>query len=209
MEVYLQRGIDRGLSAATLSTQRAAICKLYGISADDLRITLPERRRADITRSRNHVARDRGFSEQKNTDIVAFAKATGLRRHELAAVRPENIRVRADGSVCLDGIIGKGGKTRSIDVLPGHESAVLRYLEAPEGRHIFERVPSHMDVHGYRREYANEMYRATLERLGPCGEVYKCRLDKRGKVYDKRAMLYVSRQLGHNRISVIAGHYLS
>lgn len=209
IEEYLQRGIDRGLSPATLSTQRAAVCKLYRISADSLAITLPERRRADITRSRGRVARDRGFSLKKNEDIIAFAKATGLRRHELAAVKPENIRVREDGSVCLCGIVGKGGKSRSVDVLPGHEAAVLRHAEGPAGRRIFPRVPSHMDVHGYRREYADAMYRAALKRLGPCGQVYRCRLDKRGSVYDRRAMRYVSNQLGHNRISVIAEHYLS
>lgn len=208
-EEYLQRGIARGLSSATLSTQRAAICKLYHISASELHITLPERRRADIRRSRNEVTRDKGFSLKNNRDIIEFAKATGLRRHELAAVRPENIRVMSDGSVCLAGIRGKGGKVRSVDVLPGHENAVLRHLERPEGRRIFSRVPSHMDVHGYRREYADAMYRAALERLGPSGQLYRCKKDKRGKVYDRRAMRYVSNQLGHNRISVIAGHYLS
>ena len=30
VETYLQSGIDRRLSAYTLSTQRAALCKLYG-----------------------------------------------------------------------------------------------------------------------------------------------------------------------------------
>ena len=37
---------------------------------------------------------------------------------------------------------------------------------------------------------------------------YVCRRDRAGVVYDKAAMLQVSRMLGHNRISVIAGHYL-
>lgn len=208
-EEYLQRGIDRGLSPATLSTQRAAICKLYHISASDLHITLPERRRADIKRSRNEVTRDKGFSLSKNRDIIEFAKATGLRRRELAAVRPENICVLADGSVRLFIHNGKGGKARSVEVLPGHENAVQRHLERPNGRPIFSHVPSHMDVHGYRREYADAMYRAALDRMGPSGHIYRCRGDKRGKVYDQRAMRYVSNQLGHNRISIIAGHYLS
>ncbi|WP_172807850.1 hypothetical protein [Christensenella intestinihominis] len=39
-------------------------------------------------------------------------------------------------------------------------------------------------------------------------EKYYCRRDKKGIVYDRQAMLYVSRQLGHNRVSVIAGNYL-
>ncbi|BDF70099.1 hypothetical protein CE91St41_26740 [Oscillospiraceae bacterium] len=209
VEEYLQRGIDRGLSAATLSTQRAAICKIYGITANDLHITLPERRRADITRSRNQVARDKGFSVVHNQDIVDFARATGLRRHELAAVKPSNITVRDDGTVVLTDITGKGGKRRDVEVLPSLAGAVLRFADIPKDRRIFSRVPSHMDVHSYRREYADAMYRVALERMGPSGQVYRCRLDKRGKTYDRRAMRYVSNQLGHNRISVIAGHYLT
>lgn len=209
IEEYIQNGIDRGLSSATLCTQRAAICKLYGISADTLHIQLPERRRADITRSREDAARDRGFSLRKNRDIIEFAKATGLRRHELAAVKPSNIGVRADGSVFLFDIKGKGGKVRTVDVLPGHEQAVCKYLHKPQDRRIFSHIPSHMDVHGYRREYADAMYKAALERMGPSGERYFCRRDKRGTVYDREAMRYVSNQLGHNRISVIAEHYLS
>lgn len=39
-------------------------------------------------------------------------------------------------------------------------------------------------------------------------EKYFCKKDRRGVVYDRRAMPQVSRQLGHNRISVIAEHYL-
>ena len=31
----------------------------------------------------------------------------------------------------------------------------------------------------------------------------------KGMVYDKKVMLYVSRQLENNRISIIAGHYLN
>ena len=45
---------------------------------------------------------------------------------------------------------------------------------------------------------------AFLER----SERYVCRCDRAGVVYDKAAMKQVSRFLGHNRIEVIAGHYL-
>lgn len=48
VEAYLQSGIDLGLSAYTLSTQRAALCKLYGCTARDFALKLPERLRADI-----------------------------------------------------------------------------------------------------------------------------------------------------------------
>lgn len=247
VETYLQNGIDRRLSAYTLSTQRAALCKLYGCTSQDFAIQLPERRREDIQRSRKEAARDYGFSKENNADILAFAKATGLRRHELAAVKPEQIRQNTDGSMTICQIKGKGGKVRDIDVLPGKEEAVLKFAGNPAGRPVFSSVPSHMDVHDCRREYANAMYHSYQEKLwktegrdfrnlppiwelrpvrNPDGSYlkkpdgsrvktwqivssyYRCKKDRRGVVYDKKVMLYVSRQLGHNRISVIAGHYL-
>lgn len=210
VETYLQSGIDRGLSAYTLSTQRAALCKLYGCTARDFNIKLPERLRRDIQRSRNDVTRDYSFSKEKNADILAFARATGLRRHELAAVTPGQIRLNVNGSVTLCDVTGKGGKVRDITVLAGMENAVLRHAGKDPERRIFASVPSHMDVHGCRRDYANALYRSLARLVGELAQKdkYVCRNDNRGVVYDRRAMLQVSRQLGHNRISVIAGHYL-
>ena len=39
-------------------------------------------------------------------------------------------------------------------------------------------------------------------------EKYYCRKDKTGCVYDRQAMLITSKNLGHNRINVIASNYL-
>ena len=75
---------------------------------------------------------------------------------------------------------------------------------------VFAHIPVAADIHGYRREYATAYYKAIarpVDTLKP-QEKYICRKDKRGIVYDRRAMLAVSRSLGHNRIDVIAGHYL-
>ncbi|WP_066689119.1 site-specific integrase [Christensenella intestinihominis] len=92
IEAYLQYNMDRGLSPNTLTTQRSALCKLYKCHAQDLNIKLPERRRADIKRSRGKAVRDYGFSEENNKDVINFAKATGLRRHELEALSPHQIQ---------------------------------------------------------------------------------------------------------------------
>ena len=43
---------------------------------------------------------------------------------------------------------------------------------------------------------------------GSTGEVYVCRGDLKGVVYDRKAMEIASKALGHNRISVIAAHYI-
>ncbi|WP_147568176.1 hypothetical protein [Christensenella intestinihominis] len=67
-----------------------------------------------------------------------------------------------------------------------------------------------MDAHGYRRDYVSAFYRIMERPMDGLDrkEKYYCRRDKKGIVYDRQAMLYVSRQLGHNRVSVIAGNYL-
>lgn len=39
-------------------------------------------------------------------------------------------------------------------------------------------------------------------------DVYVCRKDEKGKRLDKKAMYITSKALGHNRINVIAEHYL-
>lgn len=98
METYLQNGIDREPSTYTLSTQRAALCKLYGCKASDFAIQLPERRRGDIQRIWNENVRDYGFSKDNSTDILDFARATGLRGRELAAEKPKQICQNTDGS---------------------------------------------------------------------------------------------------------------
>lgn len=183
VETYLQSGIDRGLSAYPpsphISTQRAALCRLYVRTARNFHIQLPERLRGDIPRSRNNVSRDYGFSKEKNADILAFARATGLRRHELAAVQTEQIRQNANGSVTLCGVTGKGGKVRDIDVLPGMENAVLKHTGKDPERRIFASVPSHMDVHGCRREYANTLYRSLARLVGEAGAKRQIRLPER------------------------------
>ena len=45
--------------------------------------------------------------KKSNVDILTFARAACLRRHELAAVKPEQIRQNADRSMTIFGVRGK------------------------------------------------------------------------------------------------------
>lgn len=69
---------------------------------------------------------------------------------------------------------------------------------------------SNYDNHYYRATYANRLYNQLKRDIDdiPPQERYVMRKDRAGEVYDKQAMLLVSRALGHNRISVIAQSYL-
>ena len=65
-------------------------------------------------------------------------------------------------------------------------------------------------MHALRREYAQAMYARIARDVTtlPEKELYRCRADMHGEVYDRAALLAVSQQLGHNRINVIAEHYM-
>ena len=205
---YLQKRIDKGNSPYTLHLIRSALEKLYGDTSKDY-IPLPQRKRQDITRSRKEAVRDKHFSEKNHKSIVTFCKGSGVRRHELAQLRGKD-RLYRDGKLYVLVRKGKGGKSREVPVLKEYQEEIERLMETAADGFVFPEVPNAMDVHGYRAEYATALYQR-LKRPWfniPASECYYCRGDRKGTVLDKRAMLQVSRALGHNRISVIAGHYL-
>lgn len=205
---YLQSRIDSGNSAYTLHLIRSALCKLYGNTYKDY-IPLPRRKRQDITRSRNDAVRDKHFSEESHKEIVSFCKATGLRRHELEQLRGKDCKYRS-GNLYIIVRKGKGGKNRLVPVLSEYQALVTKLMQSAADDFVFDKVPNGMDVHSYRAEYATALYERLRRPMFdiPYDERYLCRKDRKGTILDKRAMLEVSRALGHNRISVIAEHYL-
>lgn len=202
---YIQSQIDRGMSASTVKKRAAALGKLYGesILGD---IQTPDRKRVEITRSRDVVDNDARFRDKKYDEFKEFCRSTGLRRHEFAQLEPGTLQGR-DGDLYLVGIKGKGGKLRDVPVV-GNEAIVRKMMANP--KKYFSRLDTHMDIHGLRSEYACRVYKAherPLESLKR-SEKYFCRSDMAGYVYDREAMLECSRALGHNRIEVVASNYL-
>ena len=205
---YSQAYIDsrQNLSASTLKLDVSALNKLYG---ENVCHSEKSRLRSQITRSRTYT--DRSIkAEKQNPDITEFCRATGLRRKELVAVRSCDIKTGKDGKLYVQVQQGKGGKFRSLEVLEDKKGFVLRYQSDSKER-IFDNVPGNLDVHMYRSEYAralyNQYYNESDKKLEE-RNLYYCRGDKKGVVYDRDVMLKVSQNLGHNRVSVIAGHYL-
>lgn len=74
----------------------------------------------------------------------------------------------------------------------------------------YKRQFKHYDNHHYRSVYAKRIYDlyARKEKDIPPKERYVMRKDRAGEVFDRLAMAVVSKNLGHNRISVVAQHYL-
>lgn len=120
---------------------------------------------------------------------------------------------------------GKGGRIRFAPVLDKNLSIVLeKFEQTTPGHKVWPTVNSNADIHSYRSDYANSIY---LEYARPIEDIpkvvyvkdehgnmkkelgiYYMRNDEKGKAYDRRAMLYCSKALGHNRVTVVAENYL-
>jgi len=205
VDSYFQHHIDRGYSPSTQKTIANSLAKLYGCSTKDFIQTQP-RHRAGITRSRMGKAK---FSESRNREFVDFCKATGLRRHEIKNLKPENLGFdESTGKYMLVNIKGKGGRLRDCPILS--KEAVERIKNTPDGKKVWSKIPSRADIHSYRADYCKTIYNFYARPISevPKSERYYCRNDLNGVIYDKRAMAVASRALGHNRISIIASNYL-
>lgn len=136
---------------------------------------------------------------------MKFLEAAGLRRQELRDLKCHDIHQDQDGRLYVHVKNGKGGLERNVPVLPGREADVLAVKEGrdPESP-VFERIPKHLDVHSYRRSFAQALYlyHAPGRTLPPATGRLK-RSD-----YDRQAAEQATRALGHQRISVVLRHYL-
>ena len=219
VDEWLQKRIDSGLSAYTISMEKAALCKVYQVDASAF-IETPERSRGDITRSRGVAIRDTGFSLKNNEEIINFCRGTGLRRFELAKLDSKDLKFDRDGQPYLI-VRGKGGRFREAPVVGPHKDEIVAKIKASDGK-VWDKIPSHMDIHSYRADYATGIYMAYARPIEEIKDkrwynpktkkmesaVYHCRSDRKGTAFDKEAMIRASQALGHGRLDVVAGHYI-
>jgi hypothetical protein len=201
---YLQQQLAEGKSPYTLQTERAALRLFFDNRGLASTIAIPRRARANITRSRGPKQHDSHFQPTNWPELVNFARAAGLRRHELRALYCRDIFYR-DGQLLVHVASGKGGLARDVPVLAGREAEVLAMREGrdPDAL-VFARIPKHFDVPSYRREFAQALYLqyAPGRSLPPATGRLK-RSD-----YDREAAERVSAALGHRRVDVVLRHYI-
>lgn len=219
---YVNEWLDSrsNLSPYTVKLEAAALAKIYCCSTSEFAPT-KARKRQDISRSRGTAKRDYGFSLKKNRDIIEFCRSTGARRSELTFLTGDALTEK-DGQYYIHfSKATKGGRPRLSPVI-GDVDLVVRLMNEAGSDRVFVKIPSHMDVHGYRADYATRIYQQharpieqiPYDRINPKtgrryqSDVYYCRGDRAGTKLDKVAMKITSEALGHSRISVIAGHYL-
>lgn len=205
---WLKSRIDEGKSTATLALDKAAVAKLYGVRSTEF-IKTPQRERKNIKNSRHKTKSSKHFSVENHKDLIEFNKSVGLRPSEIKLITGDALYYK-NGEAYLHVTRGtKGGKPRNTKVI-GDVALVERLMKAAGKEKVFNYVPKASTLHRYRAEYACELYKKLARPLEliPKKERYICRKDMKGVVWDKKAMLIVSQNLGHERIDVIAGHYL-
>jgi integrase len=202
---YLRQQIAAGKSPYTLAVIRSALRLFFGNNQIASDVPLPKRERTKITRSRQAVKHDRHFQPANWQPLLNFLNATGLRRDEARDLKVKDIYQDHAGTVFVHIECGKGGLQREVPVLPGREADVLSVVRGrdPE-EHTFSRIPKHLDVHSYRRLFAQAMYLYYAPgRTLPPAEGRLKRSD-----YDRAAAERVTWALGHSRIDVILNHYI-
>jgi len=205
IDEYIRLRNDNGLSPYTQKLDAAAIAKLYGCSALDF-VKTSARNRNNISRSRGVKVRDRHFSETRNQEFVNFCKSTGLRRSEITTLKSDQLFFDEDAKAYFLHVVGKGGRNRVSPIL---SDEALERIKNAKGL-VWKKIPNGADIHSYRADYCTAIYNMHARPINkiPKKELYFCRKDLKGVWYDKKAMLIASAALGHNRISVIAAHYI-
>ena len=174
-----------------------------------------ERLRGDQLWSRERMEAQAAMLEEKKT-------RTDREAHRLALIR-QALSDFPEFDYYLIHSRDKGGKSRFAPVRPELQELVVRRMEeAGTTGLVFQRVHDGADIHHYRGVYARNLYRRFARKIEDIpydrinrgsgrryqSEVYCCRGDEKGRKMDRRALLLVSRALGHNRVNVVAENYL-
>lgn len=211
VDEYLLHLVELERSAYSITTAKAALAKVFQTEATQF-IDTPPRERANIKRSRGVAVRDSNISNKTETKLALFSSAVGLRRKEMMSIESKDLFFK-NGKAYLNVTKGtKGGKSRIVEICgisEGETKMIVEWIQSREGK-LFPKLNTNYDNHYYRAVYAQRLYDRykRKEKDIPPRERYIMRKERAGEVYDKLAMEIVSKNLGHNRISVIAQSYL-
>lgn len=210
---YIQKLIDEGKSAYTISTAKAAIAKTLQLDYSDF-IETPKRERRKIKRSRTCKKSDH-ISQERYDFLSKITSSTGLRRKELQNITGEALFFNEkDGSYYLKITKGtKGGRERIARIMGKNkeetDEIVSLFKEAGKMR-LLPKISSAYDNHHFRATYAKRVYNFYARSIDDLSfeDKYIMRKDRAGEVLDREAMKITSEFLGHSRIDVIAQSYL-
>ena len=202
--VYLQRRMDRGLSGWTIRRDACALAKLYQCRSTEFGVKLPTRCRADVKRYADAESKAAEF-EASYPELAQACKCCGLRVHELRLLRTDDVTVNEKGKCVVTVRKGKGGKRRYVIALDQTVQHCATGASRAGREFVFSAVPRDAPVHWYRHIFAQLLYDRLARPVHqiPKKDRYVCRAERKGCVYDKRAMRTVSKALGHKRLGVV------
>lgn len=227
-EQYLLHLHSRKLSSWTIYTAASAINKATGWTLSPRRLGIPKRMKADIKQNRTPRTYDAAIIAA-NSDQMLIAQASGVRRMSMTQIRPiDCVRDATTGTVIGIKVKEKGGKHRIAPILLAHQRAVSdivnrALVQNGETAPLFSRYSTRINSHRFRAAYAAQLlhqleneYAAGRPLFGGAFELSDyCRLcgkDKQRKAktagHETILLACCSGALGHNRVSVILGHYL-
>lgn len=204
---YLNELKERGLSNYSLSTHSAGLHKAFHLIGIEIGGNSIKRSRSEISRSRGDYSHR--FNADKHFELANFVHSTGLRRREIETLTRDALHTDERGREYLH-IVGKGGKARDVYPFGSHAADALeRVRRSPADEYVWGHQPSYVPLHRMRAEAAAILYHELERPLDSLNreDKYYCQRDRAGDVYDRKALLEVSKTLGHERLDVVVNHY--
>lgn len=223
--IYLQHlQNDKNLRPTTVSTRMASLNKLLDLNLSKEEGNLEKRNFKDVFRSRESKEWDDRYQNQ-----ITIAKATGIRAMSVSSERGGDYAIKnssfwrnVENARIYCSVIEKGGKFRNLEVLESYMKEVedivgqIQYrfkaptkIEFKENYNrnsepvLFKRYDKHIDNHSFRSEYSINLYQQFKSEKETRGEEIKS--DYKG--YDLECVLKVSKNLGHERPSIVIYSY--
>lgn len=196
---YLIYRQGKELAPITVAKDMAALNKLFNLYLTKKIVGLKQVSYKDITRSRLPRAHDKKYNAENYREQIDIAKATGCRRQSVLKIKPNDFVFDGADPIGVN-LKEKGGKHRVATILEAYRSRVKEILEGKDrDKPLFDSYTSKIDNHAFRGEYARDREQELVSK-NPSDEYY------RG--YDKKAIGQVSKDLGHDRLSVVVYHYM-
>lgn len=207
------------LSAWTIHLYATAIASSYDTKVKDLLpdTELPKRERKNIVRGRSLATKGLEADERYEKSITIL-KATGCRRKEALRLRKEDFREQLDKNGKPTGNLevfkrGKNGLHRWCMVNPKYTDDVKNFLchqptfKVDGEDRLFRKndIPK-SEIHSYRADYARDLYDYYEKQGFATGNLYRCKKDMAGVVYDKGLLSKVSYDLQHGRNNVVISY---
>lgn len=215
---YIKHREEEGKSAWTYSKDLSALNKIFGTDVEKKDCDVANRSYHDITNNREMKEHHSHINYDNYKDEISVLQSTGMRRENIEKVSansfnydekgyPVSIRLqdeRAYGGVNME---EKGGRPREAEIPYCKREELKQIIDSKleesggdRDKQFFDHVPDRLGCHRFRQEYAETMYNQYLKEHGES-------TDWRG--FDRNAMNYVSKNLGHNREDVVKYNYLS